>query len=258
MADVVKTTPADRSTQNLFDAAVVIPTVLRPSLKRAVTSVYRQRFEGTIQVLVGIDKHLGDAAILDELERDRPANRVLTVLDLGYSTSVRHGGLIPGGCGGALRTVLSYVANSRRVAYLDDDNWWGEDHIRTLCKAIEGHDWAFSLRWYVDPDTQQPLCVDQWESVGPDAGAFKARFGGFVDPNCLMVDRVKCEPGLRWWCIPLPGEPRAMSEDRNIFNYLRQNGKWRSTGQATSYYVLTASDAMHAARMQWAQQKAAA
>lgn len=259
MDDLVSTlVPSQAILQTPFDAAVVIPTVIRPSLCRAVGSVFRQRFAGRIQVLIGVDRPIGDRSILDEIRRECPAHCVVSVFDPGYSTSLRNGGLYPGGCGGALRTILSYAANSRAVAYLDDDNWFGEDHIRTLRGALVDHDYAFSLRWYVDRESGQPLCIDEWESVGPDVGVFRQRFGGFVDPNCLMLDKVKCEPALRWWCFPLPGDPRAMSEDRMVFDYLRKHHRGSATGRATSYYVIHPEDGMHPRRLQWVREKTGA
>ncbi len=248
--------PADPAPLAPFDAAVVIPTVLRPSLRRAVGSVFRQRFPGRIQVLIGIDRAIGDRSVLDEVVRGCPAHCAVTVLDLGYSTSSRHGGLYPGSSGGALRTILSYAAHSRAVAYLDDDNWFGEDHLRTLRDAMAGHDWAFSLRRYVDRDTGTPLCVDEWESVGPGAGVFRERLGGFVDTNCLMIDKVACEPALRRWCFPLPGDSRAMSEDRMVFDHLARHHPCGATGQATSYYVIHPEDGMHPHRLRWILEKA--
>jgi hypothetical protein len=241
--------------QNPFDVAVVIPTVLRPSLVRAVDSVFAQNFHGSVQILLGIDKAEGDVAVLTEVGRRCPDHCALTLFDPGYSTSVRHGGLHPAKDGGCLRTVLSYLANSRHVAYLDDDNWWHEDHLGSLLHAVAGHDWAFSLRWYVDYDTQRPLCVDEWESVGPDDGCFKARFGGFVDPNCLMIDKIACEPALRWWSIPLNGDPVGMSCDRHVFHFLKNHKKGNRTGLATSYYVINPRDAMHSLRAKWIEDK---
>ena len=243
--------PTERRLQDSFDAAVIIPTILRPSLARAVRSVYNQKFSGRIQVLVGVDRRLGDPAVLSELRRECPANCVLSVIDLGYSTSARNGGLYPGGTGGALRTILSYAANSRVLAYLDDDNWFGEDHLRTLREALEGHDYAFSLRWYVDRETGTPLCVDAWESLGPGAGFFVEPFGGFIDPSSLMLDKLRCDPLLRLWCYPLPGDPRAMSEDRMVFDALRKHHRGRGTGEATSFYVIQPEDAMHSRRVRW-------
>jgi hypothetical protein len=244
-------TVARREPQRPFDVAVVIPTVLRPSLARAVSSVYRQAGVASIQILLGIDRGGGDTALLGELARQCPGHCALTVLDLGYSTSVRHGGLHPARDGGALRTILSYAANSRHVAYLDDDNWWQENHLHSLLESVRGHDWAWSLRWYVDCRRGAPLCIDRWESVGPDEGVFKGRFGGFVDPNCLLIDKIACEPALRWWSIPLPGDPVGMSADRHVFAYLRKHGRHAGTGQATAYYTIHPSDGMHPRRLRW-------
>ena len=149
-----------------------------------------------------------------------------------------------------MRTVLSYAAHSRHVAYLDDDNWWGPDHLVTLLAAVRGREWAYSLRWFVGPEAATPLCVDRWESVGPGGGVFAGRFGGFVDPGCLLIDKVACDPALRLWCSALPGDPTGMSSDRPVFDWL-QTRPAGATGRATAYYTLSASDPMHPARMKW-------
>ena len=41
--------------QRPFDFAVVITSILRPSLKRALQGIYAQRGVGRIQALVGVD-----------------------------------------------------------------------------------------------------------------------------------------------------------------------------------------------------------
>ncbi|HIJ63693.1 MAG TPA: glycosyltransferase family 2 protein, partial [Rhodospirillaceae bacterium] len=184
---------SDADLQTPADVAVVIPSLLRPTLGEALESVFEQTFAGRIQVLVGIDKPVGDILMIDELCRRRPANVTVQLFYPGYSTSVRHGGLHPARDGGVLRCLLSYLANSRLVAYLDDDNWWDPDHLRQMCRAMETASWAYAFRWFVHPGSRRPICVDNWESVGPDGGVFK-RQGGWVDPNCLMIDKLACEP----------------------------------------------------------------
>lgn len=220
-----------------FDAAVVIPTVLRSELKRAVRSVFNQRFDGRVQVLIGIDKPLGERRVLEELERERPHNCALTVFDLGYSTSTRNGGIYSAGDGGALRTIMSLAANSQYVAYLDDDNWWREDHLATLHGALQGHAWAYSLRILVDEPTLKPICIDRWHSVGPHRGAFKDTVGGFCDPSTLMVDKLRCHYGLAHWCRS-GDDKRPSSADRRIFRYLVDNYEGQGTHQATAFYVM--------------------
>jgi len=236
-----------------YDVAVVIQTIGRPTLERAVRSVFAQDFRGTVQILIGIDVWAGSVprAALDVLVTAAPAHCTVTVFDPGYSTSARHGGVHPERCGGALRTLLSYAANSRRVTYLDDDNWWAPDHLSTMTAALAGRAWAYALRWYVDPETAAPLCEDRWESIGPDAGCFRDRFGGWVDPNCLILDKIACEPALRLWSVPLPGDGTRMTGDRSVFADLLGRGPAGATGRATVYYALTPTDGMHAQRLKW-------
>jgi hypothetical protein len=191
--------------QNTFDAAVVIPTILRQELADALRSIFVQDLGVRIHVLIGIDKLGADLSMLDAICEARPLNCLVQVFYPGYSTARRHGGLSPGGSGGVLRCILSYLANSPYVAYLDDDNWWRPDHLRLLRAALDRASWAFSLRWFVHPLSRRPICVDQWESVGPGQGVFRERFGGWADPNCLMLNKVACEAVLPLWNQPLPG-----------------------------------------------------
>ena len=234
--------PDDGATR--FDFAVVMPSILRPTLADALRSVFAQDFPGTVQTLIGVDQPCGDLAPVEAACRDRPPNHAVLLFDPGYSTSQRHGGLHPGWDGGVLRTVLSYLAASRRVAYLDDDNWWAPHHLSALAAALEGHDWAWSRRWFVDPTTRVPLAEDVWELVGPGAGVF----GGFVDPNCLALDKLACEAVLRWWAIPTRNSGTAWDADRNVFRILSTEFRGRASGTASSYYAMN-EDEHHARRM---------
>ena len=132
--------------QTPFDAGIVMATVVRDTFPQALRSVYAQSFAGRIQVLVGVDRWAGDRAMVTQLAAQAPSHVAVTVLDLGYSTSKRNGGLYPSHYGGALKTILSYAANSRHVFYLDDDNWYAPEHVATMLAAVEGKAWAFSLR----------------------------------------------------------------------------------------------------------------
>jgi hypothetical protein len=235
--------------QKPFDAAVVIPTTCRASLARAVNSVFAQVGVPRIHTLIGIDAVRGDDTVVEEILDTRPALHAVTVLNLGYSTSIRHGGFYGSADGGALRTILTYAANSRYVCYLDDDNWIGETHVAKLLSANRGRDWAYTLRWFVDPETSEPIAVDRWESVGPDRGVFKKRFGGFVDPNCLMIDKQRCPHVPPLWSVPL--QPRTPTADRTVFEALRRSSAFGSTEEATAYYVTHTRDENHSVRLGW-------
>ncbi len=227
-----------------FDFAVVMPTTLRPSIGDALRSVFAQDFAGTVQTLVGIDAVQGDPDALETICRACPANQAVMVFDPGYSTSVRHGGLHPARDGGVLRTVLTYLAASRCVAYLDDDNWWAPGHLSSLHAALQGHEWAWSLRYFVHPVSRQPICEDIWECIGP-----QRRVKGFVDPNCLAIDKLACEAVLRWWSIPERNSSLAMDADRQVFRILDREFRGETTGQATCYYVLNEADEQHPQRL---------
>jgi hypothetical protein len=231
--------------QKSYDVAVVIPTILRNTLREAIESIYRQKNVGRIQILIGIDVPEQSPESFEPLFSSCPKHCSVFVFYPGYSTSARNGGLHAAFDGGTLRTVLSYLANSRYLAYLDDDNYWDEFHLTSMLTAIRGVDWVYSLRWFLHPKTRAPICIDEWESVGVDTGIFAEKFGGFVDPNQLLIDKLVCEPVLRLWGVPLSNDPEAMSADRNVFGFLRQYFKRRSTDLATVYYYLSGDESYH-------------
>ena len=219
-----------------FNTAVIIPTVLRESLLRAVRSVFAQEWPGRIQILIGVDIAEGDRDLLRQLGAECPERMALTIFDPGYSTAQVHGGIYHNAYSGSLRTVLSYAANRRFLAYLDDDNWWAAHHLSDLINVIDGFDWAFTYRWFVDPGTQEPICADDFESIGPGRGIYNDKLGGFVDANCLMIDKTRCHFILPQWSIPLL--PDGSGEDRNVFNALKKQHSVAWTKRPSVYYVI--------------------
>lgn len=231
-----------------YDVAVVMPTVGRSVIIDAVESVFLQR-AGRIQLLIGVDRPAGDLDFLDAFLGGCPPQVTVHLVYPGYSTSVRHGGVTPARDGGALRAALTILANSRYVAYLDDDNWWGEDHLRDLLSAVEHRAWAYSLRYFVHPESRKPVCIDEWESVGPGRGVFREKFGGFVDRNCLLIDKVACWPAVGLWTVPFAGDAKGMSADCNVFHFLKNHSEPGATGKPTAFYALDPVDGRHASRL---------
>jgi hypothetical protein len=240
-----KAGPLDRC-QERAEVAVVVQTILRPSVERAIKSVFEQDLNGRIHLLIGVDKRLGNIAVVNRLLGSCPAHIGVTVFDPGYSTSARHGGAHTNHFGGALRTILSFAANSRYVAYLDDDDWFGPDHLSSLLSAIRGKAWAFSHRWFVNPYNMEPMCIDTIENVGPSAGLY-AEHGGFACPSSLMIDKLTCSPILHVWSEA--GRPKGDAEDRMFFKALcthfMPNG---ASNKASVYCVIKPEDGMHPIR----------
>jgi hypothetical protein len=65
--------------------------------------------------------------------------------------------------------------------------------------------------------------------------------GGFVDPNCLMIDKLKCDDMIRFWTTPLPGGERLFT-DRSVFEMLRRSSAIGFTEAATVYYLMGTTD----------------
>ena len=178
--------------QKPFDAAVVMFTKRKGSLAAAVRSVFGQRFEGRVQVVVGVDGPDADREALAALVREVPDAMALTVVDPGYSTARSRGGLYAPEAGGALRTALTLLANARHVAYLSEVNRYAPHHLAELKRAIGDRAWAHSLRWFTDARTDAVICRDDWESVGPGGGVYAKSEGGFVatdDEFAAMLGR---------------------------------------------------------------------
>ena len=234
--------------QEPYDVSVVIPSIGRRDILKALASVYEQNI-GRIQILIGIDKPENDLSFLNLFLVNCPKNVTVNVIYPGYSTSVRHGGVTKARDGGALRSFLTQVANSKYIAYLDDDNWWAKNHLEDLLLAIKNKAWAFSLRYFVYPPPETTMVLDQWESVGPGKGVFLKNFGGFVDPNALMINKELCWECISLWNFPLGNDPKGMSADRNVFNYLKGHSKPGETGKGTVFYRITPGDSNHHNRM---------
>ncbi len=231
----------------LFDVAVVIPTMLRPSLSRALQSVFSQDIQGTVQILIGVDAHEGNADIAAECARV-PPNMAITVLDPGYSTARNRGGLHDA-LGGSLRAMLSLLAHAPLVAYLDDDCWWAPQHLSSLRDTIRTRDWAYGLRYYVAPGLPLPLGIDTFESVGPGLGTYAQNEGGFCDTNTLMLDKTRCEAAIMRWSRAQRGHPTGRGADRVVFASLLEHEKFGATGRPTSYYEISETDNMHGPRV---------
>jgi len=229
--------------QAAADVAVVITTVLRASLLVAVRSVFMQEFDGRIHLLIGVDVAAEPRSVLDVIREECPPNVTLTIIDFDYSTAQRNGGLYSNRFGGALPTIATYAANSRYVAYLDDDDWWARDHLASLLPAIAGKQWAFANRWMVDPHTLWPICPDEWDAVGPGKGINLQRFGGFVAPSGLMIDKIACHAVVPLWTQAAFRDGEG--NDRLVFDALHKHFAWGVSHARSVFYVLNAPSLLH-------------
>ena len=233
-----------------FEMSVVIATIGRLTLLRAVKSIFDQKFEAKIQILIGIDiDQYGNINNIKRLLTEIcPANVSITWIEVGYSTSKRHGGVHKCFYGGSLRTALSFLAQSKYVMYLDDDDWIADHHCNDVLKAIENKKWAFALSFYADGNLCEPICVDGLESVGVNVGCYKDTLGGFVRPSGLLVNKLELAPMLHLWSeSPFPS---GDGEDRLIFSQLK-NQEHGFTNRASVYASIDPQDGMHSTRLEY-------
>ena len=229
--------------EGLYDVAVILPTIGRWTTLQAIESVYAQVDAGLIQLLVGVDVEASDFLRIEQLLQEPPPHVDVLLFYPGYSTSARHGGVHSSGSGGALRTILSYLAHSKYLCYLDDDNWWAPTHLSGLLQAVRGKSWAYAGRRFVHPEHDDLQCPDDWESVGLGRGVFAADFGGWVDPNCLIIDKTLCAGALGLWSNAVALNPQGwgLAADRRVFAWLRDKPVG-ATGAYTVYYRVRMDD----------------
>jgi glycosyltransferase involved in cell wall biosynthesis len=108
-----------------------MPTYNRPkTLARAIGSVMNQTFEDWELLIVG-----DCCPSLDGFMNDYSDPRIRW-----YNLSDRYG---PGGAT-ARNYALKYMCNTELIAYLDDDNYWEQNHLESLMKIMGDNDFVFS------------------------------------------------------------------------------------------------------------------
>jgi hypothetical protein len=116
------------------------------------------------------------------------------------------------------------------VTFADDDVAWDENHLSSVLNAIQGLDWASTLRTVWSP-TGARLGVDRFESVGDDP-ARQVPYE-MCDNNCIIFRR---ELGTA--AAVLYRETRDYNDDRLMYEFLKVNaGPRGKTGLSTIHQI---------------------
>jgi hypothetical protein len=162
-----------------YSVTVITPSIGGPHLWRAIASVQAQTYPYLHHLVVadGSECHERVRACLPCEPRHQ-----LHLLALPYNV----GG--DGFLGHRVYGAAPFLANSRYVAFLDEDNWFEPDHVASLMAKItaEGLVWAYSLRKIVDTDGRY-VCNADCESLGQWPTWNKT--GHLVDTSCYMLRR---------------------------------------------------------------------
>ena len=155
---------------------IITPTTGNAHLAKAVQSVENQTYEN-IQYLVVVDGKQRIAkthGVLSGLNCKRYDTIVLPEAT-GYDQYNGH----------RIYGAMTYIAEGEFLCFLDEDNWYDNNHIESLVDAVEGKTWAYSLRKIVDQNNNY-ICNDDCESLGKT----KSILGDhFVDVGCYMIPK---------------------------------------------------------------------
>lgn len=158
-----------------MSALVITPTTGAPELADAINSVLAQTYTD-IEHLIVVDGLNFSKRTDETLEKAGivTGGKVKRV-DLPYNTG---GG---GYYGHRVMAAFSHLFNHDYVLFLDQDNWYDPDHVKSLIDEIEKYkfEWAYSLRSIYDKDGNY-LLNDNCESLG--------RFPAWVDDNAFLID----------------------------------------------------------------------
>lgn len=168
-------------------AIVIIATIGKPTLARAIESLYEQTYErgpGSLQCLVVVDGPEFDKtarAVYHDAIKKRDADWIDIVTlpqNTGSNGYVCH----------RIYGATPMIVNQDYIFYLDDDNWFDPDHVKNCIKACEENslDWCFAMRnIYQDGEY---LCRDECESVGIWPVWYNPDFS-HIDTNCYCFKR---------------------------------------------------------------------
>lgn len=144
------------------EVAVVTASCGRIELRRAIESVRRQTYPCVHYVF------------FDGVEGDVVSDDVLRVCELPVRTGIN------GMYGGGVYAASAFLVTERMMCWLDDDNWFDDDHVERLVEAKGDREVACSLRKLVLPGGEF-FGLDNCESIGT--------YGELIDTNCYLMDR---------------------------------------------------------------------
>lgn len=214
-------------------ATVIIPTISDTTVRKAIGSVTYQTYPD-VASHVFIDGPEIDGFYLQEATH---------ITELGENTGKVGEQRF---WGHRIYAASPHLTNADYVFFLDDDNWYKDNHVETLIELCEREnlDFAYSLRNIFDPKGKF-ICKDRCESLGTIPVWNDPRRGYHVDTSAYCFKR-DFLIGTSWlW-------HGGYAQDRKFFERVRntvvtENGLPRkvrhgTTGQFTLNYRLGSTE----------------
>lgn len=204
---------------------VITPTVGSPKLKDAVESVQNQTYRNINHLIVVDGTDYFNSAV-DNIPFGLEAD--ITILPLPYNTGAK------GFNGQRIYASIPHLVNSDYVFFLDEDNWYEPDHVKTLVQIIEDQklDWAHSFRKIYTEDKTY-VAADLCESLGKWPIYFSHDNPQYlVDTSSFAFKREFIQATCHRW------HSGAWGEDRRYLYSIMNQSKWNSSCQHTLCYRL--------------------
>jgi len=197
----------------VLTATVVTPTIASNKLTRAIESVLNQKTKYRIQHLLVIDGPEA-AAKLPQLHDN------IKLMRLPWNVGAN------GFYGHRIYAASSHLINTDAVFFLDEDNFYSEDHVETCMEKLNGNiflDFTYSFRNICDVSGTF-IAIDRFESIG------KAPLN-LVDTSSYCFRTPFLEKYGHLW-------HNKWGADRMFFQTVKDLAKYESTGLATLNYCL--------------------
>jgi len=212
---------------------VITPTTASDQLKDALKSIERQTYDNIQHLVVvdGFDKYgVRATQLMDGVTRS-------IAFSLPHNTGYDQYN------GHRIYGAMSYIAEGDYICFLDQDNWYEDNHIESLIGTIKaGNKWAYSLRKIVSQEGEY-ICNDDCESLGRWKSVLN---DNFIDVNCFMIPKMAAIAFSPYWYRRARHPQEQPEVDRILSAFMMQNfNEFNTNGMYTvNYRVASRKDSV--------------
>lgn len=206
--------------------AVITPTIGKPELEEAMISVQKQTY-GNIQHVIVVDGEKFMTSVIGSCHYAPNTQVVHTPTQTGLGGYYGH----------RIYAAYSHLVNADYIFFLDEDNWWDENHVESLVNLLEEKnlDFAHSLRKvYIN---REYLADDCCEAIGrwPIAWSRGENPEHLVDTSSYAFRKTWLTNFCQLW-------HHGWGGDRRFFMLTKDQAKYDTTGLHTLNYELPNMD----------------
>lgn len=208
---------------------VITPSIGSEKLQDALRSVQSQTYNNITHLVVADGLEEYQDRVLDVIQRtyvSRP-DKNLVLVSAPENTGAN------GFYGHRIYAGYSHLINSDYIFFLDEDNWYEEDHVASLVEVLDrGNDFAYSLRKIFNPDKSY-VADDNCEALGKWPIYFSHEDPQYlVDTSAFAFNRKFLQQTCHHWHHGWGGDRYY------LYNAFRYNPKWDTNRKHTLCYRL--------------------